>query len=236
MPSIATGANLANRELVYVVSRAMLIRLYRFAHAARRQLNMMYIVENNGTYDLTKGQLSATTDTGAFSKVGEVRLFSAIDLVGMAALLGASFVARSFFGDEEQLVSQIKAAITHRGFAFIDCISPCVTSDNYQGSTKSFDYAREHNVVLNRPDFVPQAEGITVSYELGETRDITLHNGDVIALHKIAYDYDPTDRAGALSYPPHRQAGGYWPNLYQSRGRRSSHHLRHGGVSPKYLG
>ena len=212
MPSVVTGANLANRELVYIGisgdGDTASIGLGQFAHAARRQLNMMYVVENNGTYGLTKGQLSATADIKAFSKVGEVNLFSSIDLVSMATLLGASFVARSFSGDKEQLVSLLKAAIAHRGFAFIDCISPCVTFNNHEGSTKSFDYVREHNAVLNRPDFVPHVEEITVSYQPGETEDITLHNGDVIALHKVASDYDPTDRAGVLSYLQHRQAEG----------------------------
>ncbi|MCH9673562.1 MAG: 2-oxoacid:ferredoxin oxidoreductase subunit beta [Gammaproteobacteria bacterium] len=212
MPSIATGANLANRELVYVgVSGdgdTASIGIGQFTHAVRRQLNMMYMVENNGTYGLTKGQLSATTDIETRNKVGELNQFESIDLVSMAVMLGASFVARSFSGDKEQLVPLIKAAISHRGFALIDCISPCVTFNNHAGSTKSFDYVREHNAVLNRPDFVPHAEEITVSYKPGETREVRLHDGDIVALHKVAKDYDPTDRAGALDYLQRRQAEG----------------------------
>lgn len=212
MPSIATGANLANRELVYVgVSGdgdTASIGLGQFCHLVRRQLNMLYVVENNGTYGLTKGQLSATSDSGARSKIGEVNMYESIDLVTMAVQLGASFVARSFSGDKEQLVPMLKAAITHRGFAFVDIISPCVTFNNHVGSTKSFDYVREHNAVLNRPDFVPVRDEITANYKPGQTREVTLHDGSVVHLHKLSEAYDPTDRVSVLNtLQVHEQRG-----------------------------
>lgn len=204
MPSIATGANLANRELYYVgVSGdgdTASIGLGQFAHAVRRQVNMLYVVENNGTYGLTKGQLSATADAGMRSKTGEVNPHDAIDVVGLALQLGASFVARGFSGDKEQLVPLVKAGLSHRGFALLDVISPCVTFNNHADSTKSFDYVREHNAVMNRPDFVPPREEITVSYAPGETRDVRLHDGGAVRLHKLAEDYDPTDRVAALHH------------------------------------
>jgi 2-oxoglutarate ferredoxin oxidoreductase subunit beta len=203
MPSIATGANLANRELTYVgVSGdgdTASIGLGQFCHAVRRQLNMLYIVENNGTYGLTKGQLSATTDSGARSKIGEVNLYESIDLASMAVQLGASFVGRSFSGDKEQLVPMIKAAMAHRGFAFLDVISPCVTFNNHVGSTKSFDYVREHNATLNRPDFVPIRDEITAQYAPGATHDVKLHDGSYVRLHKKSEDYDPTNRNAVLN-------------------------------------
>ena len=158
MPSVVTGANLANRDLIYLgVSGdgdSASIGLGQFAHAMRRGVNMAYIVENNGVYGLTKGQFSATSDRGAKSKRGVVNNDEAIDLVGMAIQLGASFVARSFSGDKAQLVPLIKAALTHQGSAFIDCISPCVAFNNHVGSTKSFDYVREHNKAVNFLDVI----------------------------------------------------------------------------------
>jgi len=203
MPSIATGANLANRDLAYIGisgdGDTASIGLGQFCHAVRRQLNMMYIVENNGTYGLTKGQLSATADHGARSKVGEVNLYEAIDLVSLAVQLGASFVGRSFSGDKEQLVPMIKAALSHDGFAFIDVISPCVTFNNHVGSTKSFEYVREHNLALNKPDFVPVRDEITASYEPDSTHEVTLHDGSVVHLHKLSEEFDPTDRVAVLN-------------------------------------
>ena len=153
MPSVLTGANLANRDLIYLgVSGdgdSASIGIGQFAHAMRRGVNMVYIVENNGVYGLTKGQFSATSDKGAKSKRGVVNSDEAIDLVGMALQLGATFVARSFSGDKAQLVPLIEAALKHEGAAFIDCISPCVAFNNHEGSTKSFDYVREHNEAVN---------------------------------------------------------------------------------------
>src|ERR1700752_761985 len=168
MPSVLTGANLANRDLIYLgVSGdgdSASIGLGQFAHAVRRGVNMVYIVENNGVYALTKGQFSATADRGSKSKRGVTNTDSAIDMVGIALQLGASFVARSFSGDKAQLVPLIKAAVEHNGAAFIDCISPCVAFNNHPGSTKSFDYVREHNEAVNRLDFITARSEITVEY------------------------------------------------------------------------
>src|SRR5208282_5961020 len=156
MPSVATGANLANRELLYLgVSGdgdSASIGIGQFAHVMRRGVNMVYIVENNGVYGLTKGQFSATADAGSRSKRGVINADSPVDMVGMALQLGATFVARSFSGDKDQLVPLIKAAIAHRGAAFIDVISPCVAFNNHAGSTKSYEYVREHNEAANKLD------------------------------------------------------------------------------------
>ena len=215
MPSIATGSNLANHELYYVgVSGdgdTASIGLGQFAHAVRRQVNMLYVVENNGTYGLTKGQLSATADVGMRSKTGEINPHDSIDLVSLALQLGASFVARGFSGDKDQLVPLIEAGLSHRGFALLDVISPCVTFNNHAESTKSFDYVREHNAVMNRPDFVPRREEITVSYGPGESRDVALHDGGVVRLHKLAEDYDPMDRVAALHHVQELQTRGEIP-------------------------
>src|SRR5262250_853164 len=165
MPSVLTGANLANRDLIYLgVSGdgdSASIGLGQFAHCIRRGVDMVYVVENNGVYGLTKGQFSATADKGSPSKRGTVNTDAAIDLVGLALQLGASFVARGFSGDKVQLVPLIEAAILHRGAAFIDCISPCVAFNNHAGSTKGFDYVREHNDAVNRLDFIAGREEIT---------------------------------------------------------------------------
>ncbi len=203
MPSVMTGANAANRELYYIgVSGdgdTASIGMGQFAHIIRRNLNMMYIVENNGCYGLTKGQDSATADEGSKNKRGVENHFSSIDLVGLGLQLGATFVARSFSGDKTQLVPLIKAALAHRGFALIDVISPCVTFNNHTDSTKSYDYAREHmksGVVM---DYVPLAEEITVDYAPGATEEVTLHDGSVIHLHKAASTYDAHDREAAIN-------------------------------------
>ncbi|HYD45206.1 MAG TPA: 2-oxoacid:ferredoxin oxidoreductase subunit beta [Phenylobacterium sp.] len=212
MPSVLTGANLANRDLIYLgVSGdgdSASIGLGQFAHAVRRGVNMTYIVENNGVYGLTKGQFSATSDKGSKSKKGVVNHDAAIDLVGMALGLGATFVARSFSGDKAQLVPLIKAALSHRGAAFIDCISPCVQFNNHVGSTKSFDYVREHNAALNRLDVISERDPIHVDYAPGETVEVTQHDGSVLKLHKLAEDHDPTDRGSAISFLQARQAAG----------------------------
>ena len=176
MPSVLTGANLANRDLIYLgVSGdgdTASIGLGQFAHAMRRGVNMVYIVENNGVYGLTKGQFSATADRGSKSKKGVGALDQPIDLVGMAIELGASFVARSFSGDKAQLVPLIKAAFEHRGAAFIDVISPCVTFNNHAGSTKSFDYVREHNIAVNALDVITGREPIEVDYAEGASQAV----------------------------------------------------------------
>ncbi len=212
MPSVATGANLANKDLIYLgVSGdgdSASIGLGQFAHAMRRGVNMVYIVENNGVYGLTKGQFSATSDKGAKSKRGVINSDEAIDLVGLALQLGATFVARSFSGDKAQLVPLIEAALQHKGIAFIDCISPCVAFNNHEGSTKSFDYVREHNEALNSLDVISGRDEITVDYEPGTMEMVTQHDGSVLALRKLHTSYDVNDRVAALSYMQERAAAG----------------------------
>jgi 2-oxoglutarate ferredoxin oxidoreductase subunit beta len=212
MPSVLTGANLANRELIYLgVSGdgdSASIGFGQFAHSIRRGVNMTYIVENNGVYGLTKGQFSATADRGSKSKKGVTNTDNAIDLVAIALQLGATFVARSFSGDKAQLVPLIEGAIAHQGAAFIDVISPCVAFNNHPGSTKSYDYVREHNEAVNFLDFISPRDEITTRYPPGEMRDIVLHDGGAIRLRKLGDDYDPADRVAALTYMESRRAAG----------------------------
>jgi len=212
MPSVLTGANLANRDLIYLgVSGdgdSASIGLGQFAHSIRRGVNMTYIVENNGVYGLTKGQFSATSDKGSKSKKGVENFDAPIDLVSMALQLGASFVARSFSGDKTQLVPIIKAALHHHGAAFIDVISPCVAFNNHEGSTKSFDYVREHNEAVNRLDVMVDHEPIEADYAPGTVELVTQHDGSTLRLRKLAAHYDPSDRLNAMSYLQERQAAG----------------------------
>jgi 2-oxoglutarate ferredoxin oxidoreductase subunit beta len=212
MPSVLTGANLANRDLIYLgVSGdgdSASIGFGQFAHSIRRGVNMTYIVENNGVYGLTKGQFSATSDKGSKSKKGVVNHDEGIDLVSMALQLGATFVARSFSGDKAQLTPLIKAALQHKGAAFIDCISPCIQFNNHNGSTKSFDYVREHNEAVNTIDLMVERDPIHVDYEPGSTKAVTQHDGSVISLHKLARHYDPSDRVAAMSFLQARRALG----------------------------
>ena len=212
MPSVLTGANLANRDLIYLgVSGdgdSASIGLGQFANAMRRGVRMAYLVENNGVYGLTKGQFSATADRGSKSKRGTVNRDNPVDLVGLALQLGATFVARSFSGDKAQLVPLIKGAIEHGGAAFIDVISPCVTFNNHGGSTKSYDYMRQHNALASRIDFLPARQEITVDYAAGEVIDVPQHDGSVLRLHKLHPDHDPTDRVAALAYMHEHQARG----------------------------
>jgi 2-oxoglutarate ferredoxin oxidoreductase subunit beta len=204
MPSVLTGANLANRDLIYLgVSGdgdSASIGFGQFAHAMRRGVNMVYIVENNGVYGLTKGQFSATADRGSKSKKGAINTDSSIDLVSIALQLGASFVARSFSGDKAQLVPLIKAAIQHRGAAFIDVISPCIAFNNHPGSTKSLDYVRAHNEAVNALDVMIGRNPITVSYEPGKVVSVTQHDGTVLNLRKLNDEYDPSDRLAAMNF------------------------------------
>ena len=204
MPSVLTGANLANRELLYLgVSGdgdSASIGLGQFANAMRRGVNMAYIVENNGVYGLTKGQFSATADRGSKSKKGVVNTDSPIDLVGLALQLGATYVARGFSGDKEQLVPLIKGAIGHGGAAFIDVISPCVAFNNHSGSTKSYDYVREHNESVSTIDFMPYRSEITADYAQGEVIEVEQHDGTFLRLRKVEKSYDPSKRYEALSY------------------------------------
>jgi 2-oxoglutarate ferredoxin oxidoreductase subunit beta len=212
MPTVATGANLANRDLIYLgVSGdgdSASIGLGHFAHCLRRGVKMVYIVENNGVYGLTKGQFSATADAGSTSKKGVGNADEPIDLVSLAILLGATYVARGFSGDKTQLVPLIKGAILHRGIAFLDVISPCVAFNNHPGSTKSFDYVREHNDAVNMLDVMIARTEITAEYEPGTTVDVTQHDGSTIRLRKIEAAYDPTDKLAAMAYIQERHAEG----------------------------
>jgi 2-oxoglutarate ferredoxin oxidoreductase subunit beta len=212
MPSVLTGANLANRDLIYLgVSGdgdSASIGLGQFAHSIRRGVNMCYIVENNGVYGLTKGQFSATADRGSKAKRGAVNTDEGIDLVSLALQMGATYVARSFSGDKAQLVPLIKGALTHEGAAFIDVISPCVAFNNHEGSTKSYDYVREHNEAVNRLDVITVRAEITAEYEPGSVQEVRQHDGTVLRLRKLEEKYDPSDRIAAMSYVQSRYAQG----------------------------
>jgi 2-oxoglutarate ferredoxin oxidoreductase subunit beta len=205
MPSVLTGANLANRDLIYIgVSGdgdSASIGLGQFAHVMRRGVNMTYILENNGVYGLTKGQFSATADKGSKAKRGAVNSDSPVDTVSLALLMGATFVARSFSGDKKQLIPLVKAALLHEGAAFIDVISPCVAFNNHPGSTKSYDYVREHNEAVNRLDFWPTREAIAATYAEGEVIEVPAGaEGSILKLRKLAADYDPTDKINATTH------------------------------------
>ena len=212
MPSVLTGANLANRELLYLgVSGdgdSASIGIGQFVHVMRRGVDMVYIVENNGVYGLTKGQFSATADQGSTSKKGVVNADTPIDMVSLALQLGATFVARSFSGDKRQLVPLIKAAIAHRGAAFLDVISPCVAFNNHPGSTKSYDYVREHNQAVNRIDVIPTRQEIVVDFSEGELLEVEQHDGSILRLRKLDAGYDPGNRIAAMNLVQERQARG----------------------------
>ncbi len=202
MPAVATGAILANHHLVGIgVSGdgdTASIGLGQFMHLIRRNIPMIYIVENNGVYGLTKGQFSATADEGSKLKTGVINDLPPMDLCALAVQLGCGFVARGFAGDPKQMVNILKAAIAHNGLAVIDVISPCVTFNNHEGSTKSYPYAKEHDDLLHQIGFVPSYEQIEVDYEPGEVREVTMHDGSRIVLKKIDEDYDPSDAGQAL--------------------------------------
>jgi len=204
MPSVATGANLGNKELHYVGisgdGDSASIGLGQFCHIVRRRVNMLYIVANNGTYGLTKGQLSATADLGSRTKSGDESQYDNIDMASLAIELGASFVARSFSGDKAQLVPLIQAGLTHKGFAFIDVVSPCVTFNNTDLSTHGYKNTWESYVALSEIDYVPMRKEITTSYAAGKKKEITLHDGSVMHLHKTSKNYDPYDKENALHH------------------------------------
>ncbi|MBM9536081.1 2-oxoacid:ferredoxin oxidoreductase subunit beta [Desulfobulbus alkaliphilus] len=202
MPAVATGANMANRDLIYLgVSGdgdTASIGMGQFVHAVRRNLHMLYIVMNNGCYGLTKGQYSATADKGSRSRKGGVNPLESIDLCELAIQLGAGFVARSFSGDKQQLVPLLKAGLSHSGLSFIDVISPCVTFNNNPESTKSYHWVREHSEATNTFDFVPFRQTITTEYPDGTTKAVTLHDNSTIYLHKPPEGADVTDRRQAI--------------------------------------
>ena len=202
MPAVATGANAANGDLIMIgVSGdgdSLSIGLGQLCHAIRRNVNMLYVLENNGVYGLTKGQFSASADPGSTSKKGEANSMEAIDGVLLAMTLGATFVARSFSGDKAQLVPLIQAGLAHQGFAFIDVISPCVTFNDHEGSTKSYAYVKEHDEPSGEVNFVPFFEDITVEYDPGSTTAVTMHDGSKLYLKKVAEEYNPTDKLAAM--------------------------------------
>jgi 2-oxoglutarate ferredoxin oxidoreductase subunit beta len=204
MPSIAAGANAANKDLLYVGisgdGDSLSIGLGQFCHAIRRNVNMLYVLENNGVYGLTKGQFSASADVGSTSKGGAPNRQGPIDPVSVALALRCTFVARSFSGDKEQLVPILKAGLRHNGFAFVDVISPCVTFNDHEGSTKSYAHTRAHMHEVVETDFVPLRAEITTDYAQGTVRAVTLHDGSVVRLRKVEDDYDPSDRRVVLDY------------------------------------
>ena len=212
MPSVATGANCANRDLLYLgVSGdgdSASIGIGQFIHAIRRQVNMVYIIENNGTYGLTKGQFSATNDLDSKNKYGDDNLFKPIDLATMAIQLGATYVARSFSGDREQLIPLIMGAMQHKGFALLDIISPCVTFNNHAASTKSYDYIREHNEAVGKTDFVPLGEEIKTSYDEGTSVEVNLHDGSKLSLEKTDKNFDPCDAGKSLNFMREKEKEG----------------------------
>jgi 2-oxoglutarate ferredoxin oxidoreductase subunit beta len=218
MPSIAMGANAANRELAYIgVSGdgdTLSIGLGQFCHAIRRNLNMLYMIENNGVYGLTKGQFSASADVGTKAKKGDTNFQPPVDPVLLAMTLGATFVARSFSGDKQQLVPLIQAGLTHKGFALIDVLSPCVTFNDHEGSTKSYAYTREHYEPAVHADFVPPEREIVADYGEGEALPLAMHDGSRIVLRKLDRTYDPTDRVNAQTHIQERmKAGEYLTGL-----------------------
>lgn len=236
MPSVATGAHAGNRDLICVgVSGdgdSLSIGFGQFGHAIRRNLNMLYLIENNGVYGLTKGQFSASADPGSTAKKGAANQMQSINPVATAISMGASFVGRSFSGDREQLVSLIKAGIAHRGCALLDVISPCVTFNDHVGSTKSYAYTREHKHVATATDYVPLAREITTQYAEGEVVSVALHDGSTIILKKVDVDFDPTKRSSALRYlEKHRGRGEIptgllfidenWPEMHSIAGTAS---------------
>src|SRR6184192_203107 len=202
MPSVATGAVLANRTIMALgVSGdgdTASIGMGQFVHLMRRNLPMIYIIEDNGVYGLTKGQFSATADLGSKLKTGVVNDLPAIDTCALAIQLGATYVARSFSGDKRQLLALLEGAIAHRGTVMLDVISPCVTFNDHEGSTKSYSYVRDHDEPLEDLSFVPFFEDISVDYDPGTTQEIALHDGSRLLLKKLAKDYDPTNKVEAL--------------------------------------
>ena len=200
MPAIATGANAANRELTYIGisgdGDSLSIGLGHLCHAIRRNLNMLYVIENNGVYGLTKGQFSASSDPGSKSKKGDTNRLQPIDPAVLALSLGASFVARAFSGDKQQLVPILKAGLAHQGFAIVDVISPCVTFNDHEGSTKSYLYTRQHL----HAGFVPPAKEILTEISPSGSTKITMHDGSALSFSKVPTEYDPTDRLSAMAY------------------------------------
>jgi 2-oxoglutarate/2-oxoacid ferredoxin oxidoreductase subunit beta len=204
MPPIATGANAANRELTYIGisgdGDSLSIGLGHMCHAIRRNVRMVYVIENNGVYGLTKGQFSASADVGSKSKRGDPNRMAPIDSVMLGLSIGATFIARSFSGDKEQLVPILKAAISHRGFALIDVISPCVTFNDHDGSTKSYLYTRQHELKATETDFVPPSSEILAQIGQNGAVNVTMHDGSTVRFKGVPPNYDPTDRGKVMDY------------------------------------
>jgi 2-oxoglutarate ferredoxin oxidoreductase subunit beta len=204
MPSVTSGASAANRELTYIGisgdGDSLSIGLGQLSHAIRRNVNMLYVLENNGVYGLTKGQFSASADIGSTSKKGEANEQAPIDPVLLALTLGATFVARSFSGDKKQLVPILKAGIAHKGLALVDVISPCVSFNDHEGSTKSYAFTREHEVEAVHADFVPLQREITVPDSNDDVRVVQMHDGATVRLRSTTTDYDPTNRESAYAH------------------------------------
>jgi 2-oxoglutarate ferredoxin oxidoreductase subunit beta len=202
MPSVGTGAMIANRKLIAIGisgdGDTGAIGIGQFVHLMRRNLPIIYVIEDNGCYGLTKGQFSPTADVGSTLKTGTPNELPPIDTCQMAIQLGASFVARSFSGDKKQLLSILKASLSHQGTCMIDVLSPCVTFNDHEGSTKSYAYAKDHEEPLGEISFVPFFEDISIEYEPGTTKEVTMHDGSRLYLKKIAEDYDPTDKMAAI--------------------------------------
>ncbi len=212
MPSVATGAILANTSMLSLgVSGdgdTASIGIGQFVHLMRRNVPMIYIIEDNGVYGLTKGQFSATADVGSKLKTGVINDLPALDTCAMAIMLGATFVGRSFSGDKRQLNTMLKAAIAHRGTAMLDVISPCTTFNDHEGSTKSYKYMQEHEEALQDISFVPAFEDIAIEYDAGTTVEVTMHDGSRLRLRKLEQDYDPTDRIKAMNRLNESHRGG----------------------------
>ncbi|MGH7643631.1 MAG: 2-oxoacid:ferredoxin oxidoreductase subunit beta [Candidatus Dormibacteria bacterium] len=202
MPAVTTGAAVADRELLFLGisgdGDTASIGLGQFCHLLRRNVDCTYIVENNGVYGLTKGQFSATADPGSVQKKGMVNQLETIDIAGLAVQLGASFVARSFSGDGPQLVPLLRAALSHRGTAVLDVISPCVAFNDHEGSTKSYQYVKDHELILQELDFIPNQAEVEVNYPEGTSTEVELHDGSHLRLRKLGREHDPEDRLAAL--------------------------------------
>ena len=212
MPSVSTGAAAVNGRLQYIGisgdGDSLSIGVGQFVHAMRRNLNMLYLIEDNGVYGLTKGQFSASADTGSTAKRGEVNEQQAIDPCLLAIASGCGFVARGFSGDRAQLVPLFKAGLSHRGFAMIDVISPCVTFNDHEGSTKSYRFTRENAYPIGHTDFIPPEVEIKAELGVGEAQQVQLHGGGSILLRKLDHEYDASDRSAALAYLSRRQGNG----------------------------
>src|SRR3981189_564631 len=203
MPSVATGAMLANKNLIALGvtgdGDTVSIGAGQFVHLMRRNLPIIYVIEDNGCYGLTKGQFSATADLGSTLKSGVVNDLPPVDTCSLAIQLGATFVGRSFSGDKRQLHTMLKAAIAHKGTVMLDVVSPCVTFNDHEGSTKSYKYVKDHEETLQEMSFVPHFEDIAVEYDPGTTVSVTMHDGSHLQLRKLEEDYDPTDKIRAIS-------------------------------------